>query len=267
MKHATKLDGRRAADRMLIQLKKKVAKHRRPITLATILVGARYDSALYVKLKRRAAAGVGIKTEAHHLSSSTTQKKLEQLIRSLNKRKNITGILLQLPLPKHLSADAAVTVIDPAKDVDGFQPGNPLVVPPPVGAVLKLIQVAKPRPRSFCVIVAQPSVFTERLAQALEAAGHVATVIEPHARLGQITAKADIIIPALGVGRQLLAADIKRGAIVVDVGIRQRGKKTIGDVHSSAWSKAKAISPVPGGVGPLTISCVLANTYQLAKRI
>lgn len=264
---ALKLDGRRAADRMLAQLKIKVAKHRRPITLATILVGSRYDSALYVKLKRRAAASVGIKTEAHHLLSSATQPQLTRLIHSLNKKKGITGILLQLPLPKQLDADAAVAVIDPKKDVDGFQLNNNLVIPPPVGAVLKLIALGKSHPRSFCAIVAQQSVFTQRLALALERVGYAAAIVEPGKHTGRITSQADIIVTALGTGPQLSATDIKAGAVIVDVGIRQQGKKTVGDVHSSAWSKAKAISPVPGGVGPLTISCVLENTYQLAKRL
>lgn len=261
-----KLDGRRAADRMLVQLKKKVAQTKRPITLATILVGARYDSALYVKLKRRAAARVGIRTEAHHLASSTAQSSLEKLIRRLNHRKNISGILLQLPLPKPLNADSAVATIDLNKDVDGFRLDNTLVTPPPVGAVLKLIALGKPTAESFAVIVAQQSVFTERLAKALDKVGHTAAIVEPHRHMSNITNKADIVITALGTGPRLTASDIKRGAICVDVGIRQHGKKTAGDIHRSAWTKAKAISPVPGGVGPLTISCVLENSYLLATR-
>lgn len=261
---ATKLDGRRAADQMLKQLKIKVKKSRRPITLATILVGARYDSALYVRLKRRAAASVGILTEAHQLPATTTQKKLTALITSLNRRKNITGTLLQLPLPQHLDADVAVAAIDPKKDVDGFQPNNTIIVPPPVGAVLKLIALGKPKPHSLVVIVAQQSVFTERLALAVERDGHSAIIVEPHPRLREVTRAADIIVTALGIGPRLTAQDIAPGTIIVDVGIRQQGRKTIGDVHPTAWTKAKAISPVPGGVGPLTISCVLENTYQLA---
>lgn len=263
---AVKLDGRRAADRMLVQLKKKVINAKRPITLATILVGSRYDSALYVKLKSRAATRVGIHTEAHHLPSTTTQAALEKLIASLNRRKNIDGILLQLPLPKHLDADAAVAVIDPRKDVDGFRPNNTLVVPPPVGAVLKLIALGKPKPKSFAVIVAQQSVFTERLAQVLDKAGHFTAVVEPHRRMKDIITKADIVVAALGTGPRITARDIKPGAICVDVGIRQHGKKTVGDFHPSVWSKARAVSPVPGGVGPLTVSCVLENTLQLALK-
>ena len=262
---AAKLDGRRAADRMLEQLQQKVARVRRPITLATILVGSRYDSTLYVKLKRRAATRVGIRTEAHHLPSTTTQKALETLIRSFNKRRAIQGILLQLPLPSHLDADQAVAVIDPRKDVDGFQPNNKHIVPPPVGAVLKLLALGKPKPKSFAVIVAQQSVFTERLAQALDGAGHFAAVVEPHRQMKDIIRLADIVITALGTGPRITARDIKPGAICVDVGIRQHGKKTVGDFHPSVWTKAKAISPVPGGVGPLTVSCVLENTYLLAQ--
>ncbi len=262
-----KLDGRRAANRMLVRLKNKVRRSMRPITLATILVGSRYDSALYVRLKRRAAAGVGIRTEAHHLASTATQSTLEKLIKTLNRRPDINGILLQLPLPKRLSADLAVAAIDLHKDVDGFRPDNTLVVPPPVAAVLKLIALGQPRPNSFAVIVAQSSVFTERLAQALDRAGHFAAVIEPHRRLKDITTQADIVVTALGTGSRLTARDIKRGAICVDVGIRAHGKKTVGDISPSVWTKAKAVSPVPGGVGPLTISCVLENTYLLATRI
>lgn len=263
---AIKLDGRRAADRMLALLTKKVARHRQPITLATILVGLRYDSALYVKLKRRAAARVGIHTEAHHLPSTTSQSSLNKLIRSLNKRKNIHGILLQLPLPKQLNADAAVAAIDPTKDVDGFQPNNTLVVPPPVGAVLKLIALGKPKSESFTVIIAQQSVFTERLAQALDRTGHFVAVVEPHRHMNNVIRKSDIVISALGTGPRITARDIKPGAICIDVGIRQQGKKTVGDFNPSVWLKAKAVSPVPGGVGPLTVACVLENTYLLAVR-
>lgn len=264
--NALKLDGRRAAERMLKQLQAKVRRYKHPITLATILVGARYDSALYVKLKRRAAKRVGIRTEAHHLGSTISQPQLEKLIRALNHRRNINGILLQLPLPKKLNADLAVAAIDPHKDVDGFQPANTLVVPPPVGAVLRLIALAKSKKNSFAVIVAQQSVFTERLAKALDAAGHFAAIVEPHRKLSNVTTKADIVVTALGTGSRLSDADIKSGAICIDVGIRKHGHSTVGDILPSVWTKAKAVSPVPGGVGPLTISCVLENTYQLATR-
>lgn len=261
---AQTLDGRAAAGRILRQLKSKVASHGRPITLATILVGARYDSALYVKLKRKAAASVGIQTEAHHLPANTTSSTLHKLITKLNHQKNINGILLQLPLPKHLDADAAVAVIDPAKDVDGFQMDNTRITPPPIGAVLKLIALGHPQRKSLAVIIAQQSIFTQRLVLALQQAGHTAAIVEPHPQMHTLTSQADIIVTALGTGPRVTARMVKKDAVIVDVGIRQLNKKTVGDVDPSTWKKAKAISPVPGGVGPLTIACVLENTYQLA---
>lgn len=263
---AIALDGRRAADQVLQHLQQRVRRFRRPITLATILVGSRYDSALYVKLKRRAAARVGIRTEAHHLAASTTPAALARLIRSLNRRSTIHGILLQLPLPRHLNADAAIAAIQPEKDVDGFQPENHRVVPPPIGAVLRLIALGRPKRNAFAVIVAQSSVFTAQLARALEQTGYPTAIVEPHRHMKKIISRADILVTALGTGPRLTAQDIQPGAICVDVGIRQLGKKTVGDIHPSAWSKAKAISPVPGGVGPLTIAVVLSNTYDLARR-
>ncbi len=262
---AIKLDGRRVADRMLEQLKKKVSASRKPITLAYVLVGNRFDSALYGKLKRQAAARVGIETEFYHLPSATSQKKLEQLIRVLNKRRQVSGILLQLPLPAQLNADSAVGVMDPHKDVDGFHLANTFVVSPPVAAVIKLISLGKPAKNSFVVIVAKQSIFTKDLALALEKLRYTVAIVETHPKLKEITTKADILITALGTGPQLTAKYIKNGAIVIDVGIRKHGKKAIGDIHVSAWNKAKAISPVPGGVGPLVIATALENTYHLAK--
>lgn len=263
---ATRLDGRRESERILRRLTLAVATHRRPITLATILVGSRYDSALYVRLKRQAAARVGIRTEYYHLPSSTSQVALERLIKRLNRRRAVDGILLQLPLPHHLDADAAVAGIALGKDVDGFHPGNNAVLPPPVAAVLRLVVLGRPRRASLAMVVAQPSVFADRLAKELERRSHDAVVVEPNAPVRALTSKADILITALGRGPVFQATDVKPGAIIVDVGIRKRGKHTVGDVHPSAWRKAKAISPVPGGVGPLTVAEVLWNTYQLARR-
>lgn len=263
---ATILDGRAAAERILEKLKIRVARSRHPITLVAIIVGNRFDSRLYVRLKRRAAAQVGIKTEIIQLPSTTTQAALERCIRRLNNQAKVHGILLQLPLPRGLDTDAAVAAIAQEKDVDGFQSDNAFVVPPPIGAVIRLIQLARPKSSSLAIILAQPSVFTVRLSRALEDQGYVAAHVEPTGTWAEVTRRADIVVTALGSGPRLRSTDIKRGAIIVDVGIRKQGKKTIGDVHPSAWKIASAISPVPGGVGPLTIACVLENTYHLATR-
>jgi methylenetetrahydrofolate dehydrogenase (NADP+)/methenyltetrahydrofolate cyclohydrolase len=263
---AVRLNGTAEADRILRRLQAAVRRTRRPVTLATILVGSRYDSALYVKLKRQAASRVGIATEYHHLPETTSQRQLENIIRKLNRRSAIHGILLQLPLPRHLNADAAIAVMDPTKDVDGFHPANHYIVPPPIAAVKRLIALARPTRQSFAVILAQPSVFSRQLAQSLEHQGVMTVSLAPHRQQRLITAKADIIISALGTGQQLTARDIRAGAILIDVGIRKHGRKAIGDVGTSCWTTAKAISPVPGGVGPLTIAYVLKNTYQLSRK-
>lgn len=263
---ASILDGRAAADRILKKLQNSIARTRHPITLVAIIVGNRFDSRLYVRLKRRAAAQVGINTEIVQLPNTTTQAALERCIHRLNKRAKVHGILLQLPLPRTLNTDAAVAAIAPEKDVDGFRSDNTFVVPPPIGAVIRLIRLAHPKPSSVAVILAQPSVFTVRLSRALEEQGYCATHVEPHGAWAEATRRADIVITALGSGPRLRRTDIKRGASIIDVGIRKQGKKTVGDVHPSAWRVASAISPVPGGVGPLTIACVLENTYHLAIR-
>ncbi len=263
---ARKLDGRLAADRILQRLQRQIKRSRRRPRLATILVGPRYDSALYVKLKVAAARRVGILTERHHLPARTTQAQLHKVIQTLNARTAITGILLQLPLPKQLNADAAVRAIDPRKDVDGFQPDNHRVVPPPVAAILKLIDLAQPQPLSSIVVLGRRSVLTTMVEARLSSRASSVSVVPTTRRIPAITGRADIIITILGRGPKLKAQHIKRGAIVIDVGIRHERGKTVGDVDPSIWTKAKAVSPVPGGVGPLTVAYVLENTYRLAIR-
>lgn len=260
---AHRLDGRAAADRLLSALKKKVRRSRRPIRLATILVGQRFDSALYVRLKVAAAQRVGITTEQHRLPQTVSQQRLEYLISRLNRQKTVHGILLQLPLPRHLNVDSAIRRIDPKKDVDGFHPDNRFVVPPPVAAVFTLINLGHPPRRSAVVIVGRPSVYTKQLTEACERRGWTAKVVTR--AWSRYTKNATIIITALGRGPKLTAAHVSRRAIIIDVGIRHEHGKTVGDVASDVWTKARAISPVPGGVGPLTVACVLQNTYQLAK--
>lgn len=260
---AYRLDGRAAADRLLQRLRKNLQRRSRPVTLATILVGRRFDSALYVKLKRSAAARVGIRTEAHQLPATVSIKKLLGLIQSLNRRAAINGILLQLPLPSHLHPDLAVAVIDPKKDVDGFHPKNRRVQPPPVAAVLHLLRLAKPRRGDRVVLLGKDSVFNQQLRRVLTKRGFHVTIAAAGRSIPPVTKSAGIIITALGRGPQLEAKNIKRGTIIIDVGTRRHGKKVIGDALPSVWTKAKAVSPVPGGVGPLTVAYLLYNTVRL----
>ncbi|MBI3573001.1 MAG: bifunctional 5,10-methylenetetrahydrofolate dehydrogenase/5,10-methenyltetrahydrofolate cyclohydrolase [Candidatus Kerfeldbacteria bacterium] len=258
------LDGKKEADKILARLKKLCA-GRRPVTLATIIVGNRPDSRLYIKLKTAAARRVGIRTKAFSLPATATQGQLESLIQKLNRQRAVHGILLQLPLPSHLHADHAVATISPKKDVDGFRL-NSLVPSPTIFAVLRLLEIAKPQPNSAITILGRDSVFTEQLAEQLARQKHRVFIVAPRHDWSSHTKQADVIITVLGRGPRLEAKDTKSSAIVIDVGIRRVKGKTVGDVALSVWKKAKAVSPVPGGIGPLTVAGVLWNTYQLVTR-
>lgn len=262
---AQRLNGRSESERLLRRLKPRVAKLPRPLTLATILVGRRYDSALYVRLKTKAARRVGIKTAPYQLPSTTSQARLEQLIKKLNRTKSVTGILLQLPLPARLNADQAIAAMSPRKDVDGFHRLTAGIVPPPIGAVLQLLRLARPKRGIHAVILGRVSVFTRQLQAHLHAAGYHTLLLPTSSRIPPAVRRADIVVTALGHGPRLTGQQVKPGAIIIDVGIRKHGTSAIGDVAPSVWTKAKAVSPVPGGVGPLTVYWVLENTYLLGK--
>jgi len=259
------LNGRVAAENILNKLRHRIQRQSGTVTLATIQVGRRPDSTLYLKLKSRAANRVGIKSEHFALPATVSQAKLIQLIVKLNQRRNIHGILIQLPLPPHLKTDMVVSAISIKKDVDGFHPRS-LVVPPTIAAVLYLVQAAKPRARATAVILGKKSVFTRRLARELSRCGHFAVIVPVTNHIPRITKPADIIVTAIGRGPRLTARFIKPGAIVIDVGIRRHHGDTSGDVDKSVWTKAKAVSPVPGGVGPLTVAYLLVNTFKLAGK-
>ncbi|MBI2984956.1 MAG: bifunctional 5,10-methylenetetrahydrofolate dehydrogenase/5,10-methenyltetrahydrofolate cyclohydrolase [Candidatus Kerfeldbacteria bacterium] len=260
---ARQLDGRAEAEKILTSLKRKIARRRLRLTLATILVGRRFDSLLYTKLKSQAAARIGIKTERYQLSPSTSQAKLRKLIHRLNRRQTINGILLQLPLPRHLDTDRLVRAIAPKKDADGFR-SRSKVIPPTVAAVLHLVKLARPLARAAVAILGRDSVFTRELKQRLASRGFKATLYRATHRIPGATKNASVVITALGRGPRLTANHIKDGAVIIDVGIRRLTGKTLGDVAPSAWTTAAAISPVPGGVGPLTVAYLLYNTYHLA---
>ncbi len=255
------LDGRREANIILAQLKKKVRRLQRQPLLATIQVGRRPDASLYLRLKGTAAQSIGIGVEHHLLPTSVTQAKLEQLIATLNRRRDVTGILLQLPLPAQLDPDRAVAKISPQKDVDGFTVASK-VTPPTIAAVLHLLNLAKPKKISDVALIGNDSVFSATLSELLKF--HRVAVVAPQAADSPTVKAADVIITASGRGPRLTAKHIQPGAILIDVGIRQMKGKTVGDIEQSAHRTSKAFSPVPGGVGPLTIAFVLKNTVDLA---
>ncbi len=248
--------------------------------LATVLVGDDPASHVYVRNKRRAAEQVGIRSFHHELASDTSQRDLEALIHQLNADPHVHGILLQLPLPAGLDAQAVTEQIDPRKDADGLHPANlgrlvldrPGLRPCTPSGVLRILEhygIAPAGKRA--VIVGRSFLVGRPLALMMSARGVDATVTVAHSRtpdLAAVTAQADILVAAAGVPRLIGAAHVKPGAAVVDVGINRTEDGLVGDVDFDAVAEvASAITPVPGGVGPMTVAMLLANTLAAAERL
>jgi methylenetetrahydrofolate dehydrogenase (NADP+)/methenyltetrahydrofolate cyclohydrolase len=257
-------------------------RHRFTPGLAVILVGADPASQVYVGAKHKATLEVGMKSFEHRLPADTPEAKLLELIQQLNTRDDVDGILVQLPLPAHIDSMKVLDTIDPRKDVDGFHAlnagwlatGRAALVPcTPVGA-MRLIRHAVPKLAGLhAVIVGRSNIVGKPMAQLLLAADCTVTVAHSKTRdLPSIVRQADIVVAAVGRAEMIKGDWIKPGAIVIDVGINRLpgtdgGKgRLVGDVEFAAAEKvAGAITPVPGGVGPMTIACLLANTLQAAK--
>ena len=244
--------------------------------LAVILVGTDPASQIYVAHKRKDCEEVGFISEAYDLPAKTQQSELEQLIDQLNIDPNIDGILLQLPLPAHLQASSLLERIRPDKDVDGFHPFNigrlaqriPLLRPcTPKGIMTLLESTGIDLHGQHAVIVGASNIVGRPMAMELMLAGSTVTVTHRFTRdLASFVAMADIVVVAVGKPGLVKGEWIKPGAIVIDVGInRQADGKLIGDVvYETALTRAGWITPVPGGVGPMTRACLLENTLEAA---
>lgn len=246
--------------------------------LAVVLVGEDPASRVYVSMKEKACAAAGIFSDEHKLSAETSEADLLALIARLNADERIDGILVQLPLPAHIDEAKVLEAISPQKDVDGFHPynvgrlatGNPLFQPCTPYGVMKLLQRAGVDLKGKDVVVVGRSNIVGKPVALMCLAEH-ATVTVCHSRTRDLPAKvaaADVVIAAVGVPEMVKGDWIKEGAVVIDVGVnRVGGKKLVGDVDFVAASKrAAAITPVPGGVGPMTITMLLYNTLLSAKR-
>lgn len=254
--------------------------------LAAVLVGDDPASAVYVRNKGRACAAAGIFSETFQLPADTTQSDLHSFIDGLNADARFHGILLQLPLPGHLDETAAIERIDPQKDVDGLHPvsqgrmlqGQPAYLPcTPAGVQQILLRAGYDPAGRHVVILGRSNIVGKPLAALLmqRAPGGNATVTVCHTRtrnLPHITRQADILVAAMGVPGAVTADMVRDGAVVIDVGInrvddpaRRRGYRLVGDVdYAAVAAKAAAITPVPGGVGPMTIAMLLSNTCAAA---
>ena len=256
--------------------------------LAVVLIGENPASQSYVRMKRKACEAAGFLSEVHEFGAGTSQDELLGLIGELNRRGGIDGILVQLPLPPQIDESLIINAIDPEKDIDGFHPvnvgrlvlGEPgFVSCTPLGIQEMLARTGVELRGKFVVIVGRSNIVGKPMANLLiqRGTGGDATVCVCHsatADLGAITRQADILIAAMGQPRAITAGMIKPGAVVIDVGInrvpdstRERGYRIVGDVDfEPACEVASQITPVPGGVGPVTIAMLLRNTLDAVRR-
>ncbi len=247
-------------------------------TLAVVLVGDDPASAIYVRNKERRAAEAGIATRDHRLPASTDTASLLALVRELDDDPAVDGILVQLPLPKGIDTEAVLMAVDPAKDVDGFHPdnlgrlmiGKPRFVACTPQGCMHLLAHAGAKPRgAHALVIGRSTIVGRPMAQLLLQAD--ATVVQAHSRTVALQAeveRADIVVAAVGRPELVKGAWIKPGAIVIDVGTnRTEDGRLVGDVEfAAACERAAAITPVPGGVGPMTIACLLENVALAASR-
>jgi methylenetetrahydrofolate dehydrogenase (NADP+)/methenyltetrahydrofolate cyclohydrolase len=246
--------------------------------LAVVLVGEDPASKVYVSMKEKALADVGMFSDEYKLPADTSEGELLQLIEKLNADSKIDGILVQLPLPKQINTDKVLEAISPEKDADGFHPynvgrlviGKPLFQPcTPYGVMVMLKEAGVELSGKEVVVVGRSNIVGKPVA--FMCLQQNATVTLCHSKTRDLAAKvgqADVVIAAVGVPEMIKGSWIKEGAVVIDVGVNRVGeKKLVGDVeYAAAAERASAITPVPGGVGPMTITMLLYNTLQSAKR-
>jgi methylenetetrahydrofolate dehydrogenase (NADP+)/methenyltetrahydrofolate cyclohydrolase len=245
-------------------------------TLATVIVGDDPASEIYVRNKHRACEEAGMRSVHHGLSGETTEAELLELVAALGADDGVDGILVQLPVPEQIDPDAVVAVIDPGKDVDGLTPlnagllahGIPGLVPCTPAGVLELLRhEGVELEGAEAVVVGRSKLVGVPVARLLLAANVTVTVCHSRTRdLAATCARADVLVAAVGVPRLLGADAIKPGAVVIDVGMNRTEDGLFGDVDfEAALPLAAAITPVPGGVGPMTIAMLLVNTLQAAR--
>ena len=279
---ATIIDGKLISQQIKDELKEKTAHLKEKgveVTLAVILVGEDPASMVYVRNKKRACEYIGYKSLSYELPASTTQEELLKLIDELNNKDDVDGILVQMPLPGHINEKAVIDAISPSKDVDGFHPMNVgalcigesgFVSCTPAGVIQLLkrgcegkIQIAGKE----CVIVGRSNIVGKPMS--LLMLRENATVTVAHSRtenLEEVCKRADILIAAVGKAGMITKNHVKEGAVVIDVGINRNSEgKLCGDVDYEEVKKiAGAITPVPGGVGPMTIAMLMNNCYEAA---
>jgi len=275
------IDGKKASKLLREELKKKVSKLKSTYNvvpgLTVILVGEDPPSKIYVKNKEKSAIEVGINSEVIRYPDNVEEKVVLNKIKELNKNEKISAILVQLPLPKHIDKRKVIETIDPEKDVDGFHPvnvgnlssGYDSTIPcTPLGCYLLIKNTEKNLNGKHAVIIGRSNLNGKPMTQLLLKENCTVTIT--HSKTKDLKAeckRADIIVAAVGKPKLVKADWVKKDAIVIDVGINKTDSGLVGDVDFDEVSKiAKAITPVPGGVGPMTIACLLSNTVECFKK-
>jgi len=274
------IDGRAVAETLRGELAGEVAafteRHGRPPGLATVLVGEDPGSIVYVGMKHRQSEAIGIASFDHRLAADTSEAELVALIERLNADPDVSGVLIQLPLPGHLDGVRLPGLVDVAKDVDGLTAlsagllalGRPGLRPcTPSGVMVLLDSAGIALEGAEAVVVGRSNLFGKPMAQLLLAANATVTMCHSRTRdLAAVCARADLLIAAVGRPKMVTADWVKPGATVIDVGVNRLEGGLVGDVDFDAVrERAGAITPVPGGVGPMTIACLLRNTVLAAR--
>ena len=275
------IDGKKAAAELREELKKEVSqlkiKYNKVPGLTVILIGDLTPSQIYVKNKEKSAIEVGLKSDVIRYSDTVEEKTVLEKINELNKDESVSGILVQLPLPKHIDKQKVIEAINPLKDVDGFHPmnvgnlssGYKSSIPcTPLGCYLLIKKIEPNLSGKKAVVVGRSNLNGKPMTQLLLKENCTVTIT--HSKTKDLKAEcleADIIVAAVGIPELVRGDWVKNDAIVIDVGINKTDKGIVGDVNFDEVSKnAKALTPVPGGVGPMTIACLLKNTIECFKR-
>ncbi|MDO8529186.1 MAG: bifunctional 5,10-methylenetetrahydrofolate dehydrogenase/5,10-methenyltetrahydrofolate cyclohydrolase [bacterium] len=277
--------GKKTADKILRGIKKKIAAEKLSPFLAVILVGGDSASKIYVSLKKKAAEKIGIGFKIFKFMETVSEKQIIEKIEAFNRDSSVSGIIVQLPLPKNLDAQKIINAISPRKDVDGFTPknielflrGKERFFPVFPEAIFKLIESSGQKLNDKkALIIANSKLFGEMMKKTLErkkifaeyilASALISTLSREERGTAEKIKKADILISAIGARGIIKGEMLKKGSIVIDGGIVKVGKKVFGDADfESAKKTVGFLTPVPGGVGPVTIACLLQNVYLAAK--
>ena len=274
------IDGKKYSEEIKNEIKREInelKKKKNEIPcLVVILIGSFEPSKIYVRNKEKVANEVGIKSKILKYPADIKEQEILNKIKELNNDKDVHGILVQLPLPKQINVKNIINSIDPKKDVDGFNPinvgnlasGYKSIVPcTPLGCMILIKKIEKKIDGKHAVIIGRSNLNGKPMSQLLLKENCTVTIV--HSKTKDIKTeckKADILVAAAGVPNLVRGSWIKDGSIVIDVGINKINGKLVGDVHfDEAKEKARAITPVPGGVGPMTIACLLKNTLECFK--